>query len=334
MPMVLIAFCVTLHAQPGAANDSVAHLATGGLVLARTADIEMRSEELYVSASRIKVQYRFFNRSQKDITTLVAFPMPVLQPMSEGNDYNLPTDDPVNFLAFQTKVDEIPVVAMVEQRAYAMGLERTNMLSTYAIPMGPHLEQTRKALDGLPLAVAQEFVRLGIVREESYDIGLGSRKHFYPNWSLHTTYYWNQTFPAETEVFVEHEYRPSVGGSANPMIGLEEVGAKVDGGVKQRYCIDDRFVAAVRRARKRLNPSTGYLSEHRLEYILTTGANWAGPIGKFRLVVDKEAPENLVSFCASNVKKISPTRFEVQKTNYWPEQQLDVLLLRPAKMPE
>ena len=68
-----------LLAAPAAANDSVASMGAGGLVLGRTDGIEMRSEDLYVSAREIRVRYRFYNRTDQDISTLVAFPLPDLQ---------------------------------------------------------------------------------------------------------------------------------------------------------------------------------------------------------------------------------------------------------------
>jgi hypothetical protein len=71
--------------------------------------------------------------------------------------------------------------------------------------------------------------------------------------------------------------------------------------------------------------------QHFLEYILTTGANWSGPIKNFRLVVDKGAPENLVSFCGQSVRKISPTQFELRASNFVPSSNVSVLILTPAQ---
>src|SRR5262245_54336329 len=69
-------FAAAVIAAPACANDSTAELATGGLVLTRNDDIEMRAEDLFVSAREISVRYRFFNRASRDVTVLVAFPMP------------------------------------------------------------------------------------------------------------------------------------------------------------------------------------------------------------------------------------------------------------------
>jgi hypothetical protein len=94
---------LALATTPAAANDSSAELAAGGLVLTRNADIEMTREDLYVSAERIRVSYVFTNRSDKPVTTLVAFPMPDVTGSEEP--ISVPTEDPTNLLAFETRVD-------------------------------------------------------------------------------------------------------------------------------------------------------------------------------------------------------------------------------------
>jgi hypothetical protein len=45
------------------------------------------------------------------------------------------------------------------------------------------------------------------------------------------------------------------------------------------------------------------------------------------LVVDKGEPDNLVSFCGEGVTKIGPTTFEMVKTDFWPDRDLDILIL-------
>jgi hypothetical protein len=65
---------------------SIAEIATGGLVLGRSAYIELRSEDLYVSAKEIRVSYRFFNHGAQDQKVTVAFPMPDITVVGVGND--------------------------------------------------------------------------------------------------------------------------------------------------------------------------------------------------------------------------------------------------------
>ena len=75
------------------------------------------------------------------------------------------------------------------------------------------------------------------------------------------------------------------------------------------------------------------LMEQRLDYVLTTGGNWAlGTIGDFKLTIDKGEPDNLVSFCGDNVKKTGPTTFEMTAKDYYPDQDLKILILHPFEM--
>jgi hypothetical protein len=166
----------------------------------------MRAEELFVSAAEIRVRYRFFNNATDDATTLVAFPMPEIEggALSEGNVV-IPTDDPENILGFSTVVDGQPVTTRVEQRVRAQGIDRTDMLRGLGIPLAPHLDGTAEALNQLSAPDRQQLLRLGIVEIEG--------EHLEPHWTLQTTYYWEQTFPARRELVIEHRYQPSVGTS-------------------------------------------------------------------------------------------------------------------------
>jgi hypothetical protein len=96
--------------------------------------------------------------------------------------------------------------------------------------------------------------------------------------------------------------------------------------------LDDAFLSAAARAQKSIQRREGAtLMERRVGYILSTGANWAGPIRDFRLIVDKGSDRNLVSLCGQNVKKISATSFEMRATDYWPEGNIELLILEPSE---
>ena len=99
---------------------------------------------------------------------------------------------------------------------------------------------------------------------------------------------------------------------------------------RRDYCIDDAFLAGfdARLARHRQSPTFTTYGETWIGYALSPGANWKGPIGDFRLVVDKGSADNLVSFCMDGVRKIAPTRFEVRKTAFEPARDLKVLIVR------
>lgn len=316
---------------PAQANDSTAHLAAGGLVLSRTDAIEMRSEDLFVSTEKIRVYYRFYNRTENEITTLVAFPLPDITAPSDENNFVIPrSEQAVNFLGFETKVNGKPIAMKVEQRALALGVDRTALLEKLSLPVAPHIAALPELLAKLSPPSLEELYELGMIKYEEYGAGPGLQlaRRIQPLWSARTTYYWKQVFPAKQEVAVEHIYQPSVGGSVQTSIGADFATNETIQDYENRYCIDPLFLRAAKAMQKKhAMTGGGIVSESRLEYVLKTGANWAGAIQKFRLTVDKGEPNNLVSFCMDGVRKVSPTHFEVTKTDYWPQRNLEVLIL-------
>ena len=310
------------------ANDSMAELDNSGLVLVTSGEVEMRSEDLYISMDEVRVRYVFYNRSDADITTLVAFPMPDITGDPYGPGVALPSDNPVNLMNFSVSVDERALAPEVEQRVKAAGIDRTDFLTERGVPLAPHLFSTEDRLKALPAELQAELVRYGMVHRNEFDGGQGIEVQLVPVWTLSTTFYWEQTFPARQEVVVEHRYQPSVGGTAGVVFLDYETAEPVpeySAEYSQKYCVEPSFTRAVQ---KRHGPDGGFpFTESYVAYVLRTGANWAGAIGKFRLVVDKGSADNLVSFCGEGVKKIAPTQFEMVKDNFWPDRDLDILFL-------
>jgi hypothetical protein len=330
---VATGLAVGLTAIAGAAsgNDSTAELAAGGLVLTKSPAIEMKSEDLFISAKQVQVRYRFANTSKADVTVTVAFPMPDITTQGVDDTISIPTQDPKNILGFATLVDGKPVAAQVEQKAVKDGVDRTAYLTSLGIPLAPHLESTNAVLDRLPQATRDALVakHLAIIDEYGTDADKPLQKHWEATWTLKTTYYWRQTFPAGREIAVEHSYTPSVGESAGTAWGSPDFRKEADYPKRRaHYCVDDGFLATVEKSKK---PGEQYasLTEQRIEYILSSGANWKAPIGDFRMVVDKGDPANIVSFCGAGVRKIAPTQFEVRHTNFTPTGDVSILILAP-----
>ncbi|HEY3948540.1 DUF4424 domain-containing protein [Phenylobacterium sp.] len=323
-----LAALIAAAATDAAANDSSAELATGGLVLTRNPAIEMRSEDLSISTKAVRVHYVFANTSANDVTILVAFPMPDVT--IEGLDDNIvvPSESPTNLLGFVTTVDGQPVAAQVEQKALKNGADITAYLNGLGIPLAPHLQSTNDVLDKLPKAAQDALVARSLAIPDDYDVGHGMEHHLSAAWTLKTTFYWRQTFPAGRTIDVEHNYTPSVGGTAGTQWADPAfVGTALYTQGRQRYCIDDAFLAGAAKARTSAN---GYMTEQRIDYVLTTGANWKAPIGDFHMTIDKGASANLVSFCGNGVARTGPTRFEVHYTNFTPTKDVAILLLVPV----
>lgn len=329
-----------LAGAPALANDTTAELAAGGLEFVRNPDVEMRSEELFVSPQQIRVTYHFFNTTDQAVTNLVAFPLPDIT--VDNPDWNVvvPTDDPVNFLAFSTLANGQKVTTQVEQKASAMGVDRTAMLQSLGLPLAPQLKATYDALDALPKDKWQQLIDLGMAEISEYGTTPDGKmqQHLEPRWTLSTTYYWMQTFPSKQDVVIEHQYKPSVGASVGTEVGYQPVKTdpqfaadlkKQIAAYTAKYCMDASFVAAAAQAQQKAKQKGGdtLLGEKRIDYILKTGANWDGPIKDFTLTIDKGDPDALLSFCGTGVKKLSPTQFQVHYTDYDPANDLAILIL-------
>jgi hypothetical protein len=311
-------FLLAALAVPAAANDSTAGHDAGGLVLTRSADIDMVSEDLFVSADRVRVRYVFRNRSPRDIRTIVAFPMPD-RDLTEAHfsDVAYPED-------FRTTVDGRAVATVVERRALLHGADRTAMLAGLGI--APDAEG--EALDRLPATERARLEKLGLATIDEYDDGHGWERHLVPAWTVKETWHWEQVFPAGRDLAVEHDYTPGTGDSVGTGLAVPGFRESAEGRrMIADYCIDSAFLAGVDRLARRAG---GTVPEQRIGYILTTGGNWRSPIGRFRLVVDKGAPENLVSFCGEGVRKIAPTQFEVRHRNWRPDRDLKMLIVSPG----
>ena len=137
--------------------------------------------------------------------------------------------------------------------------------------------------------------------------------------TIYINYYWQQVFPAKSKTRIQHQYTPVVGSEIPSTID------HIKRYITQEYCPDKNFNMALAEKAKE-----GYQATYSdIGYILTTGGNWAGgTIGDFRLVVDKGSPDSLVTFCGENVKKISPTQFEMRAKNYKPEKDIYVFIVQ------
>lgn len=306
-----------LAAVPAAANDTVASMGAGGLVFEKTDGITMLSEDLFLSMDEVRVAYRFLNHTDETIETIVAFPMPDIEPDWMGSIRG-PVSDPMRTLPFITRVDGYSVPTQVEQKAMLNGVDVTRRLQRLGLPLIPYYDALEGPVGELTQAQIAELVADGLIETNLHPDG---RRSTFGRWTLKTTHYWTQHFYPGEEVRIEHLYIPVVGGTTATGVGEPgDLRAAYDG----QYCVDEPVRAAVARRQ-----AEGFqMRDNWLDYTLVTGANWSGPIGDFRLVVDKGSENNVVSFCAEGVRRISPTQFEVRYSNYTPTRDLNVLIVQ------
>ena len=325
----LMAAVVWLEAasSPALANDTSAELAIGGLTFTKNADVSMESEELKIGLDAITVRYVFLNRSMKPVTLTVAFPLPDIN-LADASNAAFPVGNPLNFVGFSTKINGKPASFSTNQQAFSNDKNVTTTLTEMGIPIFPvGVEQLK--INVLSEQVRARAVAQGLLVESGVnDKGMPL---YDATWTLKTSVLRQQSFPPGKPVTVEHRYRTSVGMSFDTILrqGLRQ-NKNLEPEVqryKGKYCVDDNFLKLVDGLRAADRPGKPRMIERRVSYVLATGANWAGPIKDFHLVVDTGRADRIASFCGQDIKEISATQLEMRAADFTPKQDLEILIL-------
>lgn len=310
--------------------DSTAELAVGGLVFTRSAEISVDSEELTITPDRVTIRYVFVNQAQEPATVTVAFPMPDID-LSEADNFAIPATDPVNFIAYQTKVDGKAVTFTVNQRALLGDKDVSASVKRAGLPLLPIGTQSNRIAE-LPKETRDRLINEGLLIPAGTD-AKGQQLHA-GSWTVKTSATRQQTFPAGKPVVIEHQYRTSMGVSFDTVLrkGLRDNAAMTEEVKRYRtgYCVPDDLLRGIDKIAGDAEENTAQLRERRINHVLKAGTNWLGPVKDFKIVIDKGKPDRLVSFCLDNVKKISPTAFEIRMKDFTPDRDLKILLIGKA----
>lgn len=310
------------------ANDTEAALGLGGLLFERNDQIVMESEDLFLSPDRVRVRYQYRNTGAKPVTILVAFPLPDVPLTGVDPDWEGRAYPDWEQYGMKTRVDGVDVQLMRIDIPKLEGKDISARLRTLGWPTR-YWEDERFAqtLRTMSADDKSEYVGEGLLTTD----GMAAQE-VRPAWTVSTSYVRTQTFAPGVPVTVEHSYYPQTGGTVTTGLDRSARDESMAGpeGYEARFCVDQPFLRGYDRQRYRADGSINeavFPTETWLSYVLKTGANWKGPIKRFKLTVDKQDPRKLVSLCMDGLTKISPTRFEVVKTDFEPAQDIDVLFI-------
>ena len=321
---------------PGAANDSTGRIGSSGLELEKSSSIEMREEILTIGVDRINVRYRFYNASDADIDTVVAFPMPAFgwNPGMAQWDANV---GPLR--GFKTLVDGVEKPAQIDVKAWMGGRDISANLLSAGLGSADIVSRLQCQADKVGGACWGELKPTLLRRELITPQG-------WPKWEAQETAYWTMVFPAHKEVRVEHSYTPLVGASYQVQSGSEPLLAghpwsNFGNRDTKEGCVDASTARQVDALRRRLADENGvmlrdngvdeaargafWLTLRDVEYVLGTGRNWKGPIQRFVLRIEKKTPQQVVSLCfASKPRRVDERTIEYEAKNFVPQDKLVV----------
>ena len=314
-----LALALVLAASPAEANDTTAVLAAGGLVPTRAASVAIESETLYVSPKEVRVRYRFRNAASFPLTTIVAFPLPEIDlsqlaetPITPGG----PGAD--DFVDFRLTVGRKAVRPALEMRAWRHGQEVTGILRGHGVPVSRFHPDFYPRLKAVPPVARAALQAAEIAAWEDHD-------NVYPLWTMRAAYHWPQVFPGRRSLDVEHRYRPVVGeGAIGHYLLNDSDEAKA---WRARFCVDAATLAALRRKVAAAPADSPYRRMRTVGYILRTARNWQGPIGTFRMVLDRERPESILVTCFRGLSAEGPTRLASTRRHYLPDRDLEFAII-------
>ncbi|MFN8391378.1 MAG: DUF4424 family protein [Bdellovibrionota bacterium] len=324
----LVIVLITFVSVEARANDSTATLAAEGLRLEKSESIRIVSEKLRVSPKRIVVDYEMDNTSREPITTILAFPLPLL---NADDVMDLPLDadidHPEDFISFRTSVNgqsvspEKQIKAFSVSRTGELGRDVTDTLLANQILASPLGRTFSDVLYDLPESAKANLLEAGLL-----EVGeKRGEKTYAPLWAVEYSFFSTVTFPPQRTVKIHHEYAPVVGRSLFGDFSLHDD--------LSRWCVDATTRKAILQMLSNRPVTAGWtkvVEMKQVDYILKTGANWAGPIQSFQLTLEKENPRQIVSLCESGLKRTSQTELVLSRSNFTPQHDLSVLFFEPS----
>jgi hypothetical protein len=308
-----------------AANDTTVTLGAGGLIPARSSAIVMESEDLQISVHQITVKYVFRNTGSHDLDLMVAFPLPEIDGGAAANvPIDFPSRDPLNFVDFEVFVAGRKIAPKTEVRSFFNGSEITSELRSLGLPLSALDANVAAAMKKLTVADRSRVEKNGWV-----DCSVTNDGRCWPYWQSRIQFYWTQHFKAGTAVDVTHTYHPVVGGGA--MYGGGDIAAYAN--YFQGYCPRADALDQIKRklSGEKFDGAHPVLRQREIQYILTTANNWSGPIRSFHLSVISDSPEDVVATCLPNLTRVTPARYELLRSNFRPDREIELLVLQAAK---
>jgi hypothetical protein len=331
-------------------NDTFVHQSAGNLMFVRNTQVAIRKERLIVGPPvqdaalqkpliPIHVEYQLENTTGQPVHADVGFPLPAcsLGDYLDGKQGSYETDHVptcVKQPEMKLLVDGSPVSGKWDFVFIRDGKLLTG--DTADSELGARIREAFALIRAPHLATPEDNARLERA-ENSLCERLGGQMRDYTcpafaRVTVQSTFLWEYQFPAGKRTTVVHDY------SVQPSINLDpsdvfasDLSSATDVTSNDAFCVNDSSSRAAW-AKYQKDPTwkeSSYLRAFFTEYVLHTGALWAGPIGDFELLIRKSSPSQLVFTCFSGLVKTNAVEFRAHRTNFSPAEDLRILYIPP-----
>jgi hypothetical protein len=305
---IIALFALASQLSNALANDGVAALSAGGIIMGKTDAVAMKKEVLNVSYDKISVAYEFLNESVSDVEETIFFPLP-----EYTADYHGSKEYAGQPSHFEIEVDgknvNYKTIVAAKMGADDVTKELKQLgLSQEQIAYFPSFSLFGQKVKPLTAKQRQQFKARGLLAQ------IGGDDAWVPAWSVAIQYVWMQKFPVGRIVKISHRYTPFVSyGPSEFTLGES---------FNKDYCADKNFLKSWHKLAAEKNRQ---VVANTVSYILKTGNTWKNGIEDFTLNLIKKDPGELISLCfPGDFKKINPTTLQIHLTNFKPQQDLRV----------
>lgn len=296
------------------ANGAWSEFAAGGVVFKQDKDISILREDLEVGLDQIRVRYVFSSFAGEPLQRTIGFPMAKVplddSPDNFGDRSRAPDGaDARNYMAFEVSVNGKPVATTLHEFAWSGETNVTARLGELGVSVfAPDVAAFEK-LAQLPDATVETLVREKLAAKEGTWV--------VPQWQYQSVYEWTQNFePGHTTV--EVSYKPLFGSDYGPEPYFESGSKSAD------YCYDNA-------TRQMLAGLSSFPEPFTVGYILTTAANWNGPIGRFNLRINDEG--GFARFCVPEGLKAVGDGASWVAEEFVPRSDLAIVFFKSADNP-
>lgn len=317
------------------AAETTQPLALGGLIVtpAPGSLVQFDSAEIQIDPSNVAAKYRITNPGTAPVAATLGFQVPDLDFSDPDTSYAIPAEDPRNFAGLTVRIDGKPSAFTFVQSAVLDGKDVSAPLRTAKLALVP-IGTFQNDLATMPPDRRRKLQDLRLIVENGTDPQ--GNPIFSPTWTVRTAATRKLTLTPGQTLAVDLRYRTSVGTSLDTSLRLplrkDTALAAMVQTLQTDYCVDDSFLAGLDKIvatppnQPPSEANEAQLRERRIIFALQPKAT-QGPYKEFRLVVNKGRPDRVVSFCLDNLRRVSPTAFEMRATDFKPVGDLKVLLI-------
>jgi Domain of unknown function (DUF4424) len=276
-----------------AAEPSQSSLTVGALQIGSATNLVVVGFDINVTSDNIIYSYYLKNAGSTALDLAAAVSLPELQASADRSEtWVLAASDPENPIGLTITAAGAPVTTKAEVHAYALGVDRLDVIKAEHLPLVPFGREVDKALEALAPDTADRLAALGIIspRDPAQPKAPGTA-----DWSLDVVRSWRQVLPPGATTPIVIKFTPVKAQYRMTKSDLQDLDDE-----KDEVCLKPPVLSSLQSRLK----SGGAWKVTDIELADDAPAHWIDSPNP-TLSVQKPAPDAIVAFCGMDEKTAS-----------------------------